>query len=519
MADQLLDGQLPVRAAYTRCASGWLLGCLLLIGCLVPLQLAQAQEPDGLKAAVVLEAVVVDAVAKAERSVVAIARLRKDVKQPKVNQPVGKNKADGAETDSDSDPLHPDFVPHDFGSGVVVDATGLILTNYHVLGDLEKSSYLVWIDRKPYPAKVKAADPWLDLAVLKIEATDLIPIVLGNAAKIKKGQIVLTLGNPYAIARDGQPSAAWGIVSNLSRQAPAPTAAARAVEGRETLHHYGTLIQTDARLELGSSGGALVNLKGEMIGLTTSLAALMGFERAGGYAVPVDDDFKRAVDALKKGKMPEYGFLGVAPAVLSAEERRAGRFGARIGDVVPSTPAAKAGLESGDVVTHVDGEAISDDVELIRRLSGKAAGATVELSLLRPTKEGELPLPLKAPVVLSKKQIEGSRVGFAEFHDPLWRGLRVDYATASPGFRENSRDLDEAGCVGVVEVQRDSLAWKSGLRPGDFISQVGPTHISTPQQFTSAISKIAKEEVALTLTGSPDGPKSRTIPAEAAATP
>src|SRR5207253_7102267 len=133
-----------------------------------------------------------------------------------------------------------------------------------------------WIGRKPYRATVKAADPWFDLALLKVEGAGLKPISFGDGHSVKKGAFVIALGNPYAIARDGKPSASWGIISNLQRQAPPPRTATRASDGRETLHHYGTLIQTDARLELGTSGGALVNLKGEMIGLTTSLAALSG---------------------------------------------------------------------------------------------------------------------------------------------------------------------------------------------------------------------------------------------------
>ena len=146
--------------------------------------------------------------------------------------------------------------------------------------------------------------------------TNLQPITFGDAATLKKGQIVIALGNPYAIARDGQPSASWGIISNLQRQAPSPRDGTRPSDGRETLHHFGTLIQTDARLELGTSGGALVNLKGEMIGLTTSLAALSGYERPGGFAIPVDDDFRRALETLKTGRLPDYGFLGVAPRTL-----------------------------------------------------------------------------------------------------------------------------------------------------------------------------------------------------------
>ena len=271
--------------------------CWLLIPLLgIASNLARSQEPSGLQAAVAIESLLVDAIAKAEKSVVAVARLRRPPADasPAAGFLEGLS-GEGAELFSD--PTRPDYVPHDFGSGVVLDSRGLILTTYHVVGDVPSSRHLVWIGKKPYPATVKAADPWLDLAILKIEATDLTPLALGDTKGLKKGQIALALGNPYAIARDGQPSATWGIISNLARPAP-PTperAGATAGEGRLTLHHYGNLIQTDARLELGSSGGALINLKGELIGVTTSLAALVGYEKSGGFSIPFDDDFKRSL--------------------------------------------------------------------------------------------------------------------------------------------------------------------------------------------------------------------------------
>ena len=116
---------------------------------------------------------------------------------------------------------------------------------------------------------------------------------------------------------------------------------------RSTLDQYGTLIQTDARLDLGTSGGALVNLQGEMIGLTTSLAAMAGYEQPAGFAIPVDDAFRKTVETLEQGRLPAFGFLGVQPDHLPLADRQAGRFGARVLRVVPGTPGEKAGLQTG----------------------------------------------------------------------------------------------------------------------------------------------------------------------------
>jgi serine protease Do len=484
---------------------------LLLIPLLgIASRMATAQEPSGLQAAMAMESLLVEAIARAEKSVVAVARLRKPAADasPAAGFFEGLS-GEGAELFSD--PTRPDFVPHDFGSGIVIDSRGLILTTYHVVGDIPASRHLVWIGKKPYPATVKAADPWLDLAVLKIDATDLTPLPIGDAKGLKKGQIVLALGNPYAIARDGQPSASWGIIANLAR--PAPPTPERAGEGRLTLHHYGNLIQTDARLELGSSGGALLNLKGELIGVTTSLAALVGYEKSGGFAIPVDDDFKRSLETLKSGRVPDYGFLGVAPTFLTAEERRQGKSGARLLDVVPATPAARSGLQPGDVITHVEGESIADELHLIRRLSGLPADTTVSLTLERGGGANRRGRVMTSKVTLSKKRVEGPRPPYSEHVEPSWRGLRVEYATATPQFRDQSQDLDPEGCLGVTEVEKDSAAWKAGFRPGDFISHVGRNRVTTPKQFYQAVAEL-RGSATIRLTGLVNGPETRTIAAE-----
>ena len=151
----------------------------------------------------------------------------------------------------------------------------------------------------------------------------------------------------------------------------------------QSLHQFGTLIQTDARLHLGTSGGALVNLKGEMIGLTTSLAALTGYEQPAGFAIPVDDAFRKTVDTLKQGRVPSYGFLGVQPEHLSVAERQAGKFGAQVSYVVPGTPADQAGLREEDVITHINGEKVYDKNTLFRELSRLPAESKITLTLNR----------------------------------------------------------------------------------------------------------------------------------------
>ena len=306
-----------------------------------------AQEPEGLAAAAAIENALVQTIATAEKSVVAIARVRKEQAGDSVRlefrpDAFGRRLSVAAPPE----PTDPNFVPNEYGTGVVVDRRGLVLTACHVLGNENDNYYITTSERRVYRAWIKAADPRSDLAVLSIDGADvasanLVPIRLGEAAALRKGQIVVTLGNPYAIARDGQSSAGWGIVSNLGRKAP-PLPDETDANGKTTLHHFGGLIQTDAKLHLGTSGGPLLNLRGEMVGLCVSPAALAGYESSAGYAIPADATFRRVLNALKQGREAEYGFLGVLPSNLQSPEIAAGLQGIRA-RIVPGTPACAVG--------------------------------------------------------------------------------------------------------------------------------------------------------------------------------
>ena len=382
----------------------------------------RAQEPpSGADVAAAMEKTLIAAIARSEKSVVAIARVRKE--QPGETfqlefrpDPFGRRPTPL----TPPQPTDPDFIPNEYGTGVIVDRAGLILTAYHVLAE-ESDYYVTTADHKTYKAVIKAGDPRSDLAVLAIDAVDLTPISLGNAAELRKGQIVISLGNPYAIARDGQVSAAWGIVANLARKAPAKPTESDPT-GRPTLHHYGTLIQTDAKLNLGTSGGPLLNLKGEMVGLCVALAATPGYEAAGGYAIPVDPTFRRALDMLKQGREVEYGFLGIQPMNLQPREILAGLHGMRVGQVLPGTPAARYGLKAGDIVTDVDETPIHDADGLVLNVGKLPAAAVTRLAILR----GGSPRTIQ--VTLSKYAVHGKKI--VTVTDPAWRGLRVDYPTA-----------------------------------------------------------------------------------------
>lgn len=448
----------------------------------LPSTVIRAREPSGLEMARAMESVLVDVIAGAEKSVVAIARVDNPRGGENLNRELRPNPLNLPRSPVVvPNPADPDFIPNEFATGVVVDRSGLILTAYHVLG--ESSDYFVtcW-DHRVHRAWIKAADPRSDLAVLAIDRTDLAPIALGDAGKLRKGQIVVSLGNPYAIARDGQVSASWGIVSNLARKTAAiPTPSDPT--GKTTLHHFGTLIQTDAKLNLGTSGGPLLDLNGRMVGLTTALAAIDGYSAAAGYAFPVDDAFRRVLNTLKQGREVEYGFLGIQPFNLSLEESVSGLHGTRVRHIVPGTPAARHGVKSGDLITSVNGKEIFDSDGLVLEVGRLPVEAVVHLSVLRDDRE------LNLNVTLAKFPIRGLKI--VTTPAPDWRGMRIDYPTAVTdelsGGGLDTRFFDTG--VIVTDVQEGTPAWASGIRPGQIVTHVNGRAVRTPKQFHAAVSR------------------------------
>ncbi len=466
---------------------------------------AYGDETTGFQAALAMEEVLVKAIAASERSVVAIARVsRQDNERIDVLSDVF-SRLRPSQTPRPGDP---EFIPNEYATGVVIDA-GLILTANHVLRD-DCDYWVTVAGRKIYKATIRGADPRSDLAVLQVDAPDLVPIKFGDATKLKKGQIVITLGNPYAIARDGEASASWGIVSNLARKYGPwpPERDERPGPARPTLPHYGTLIQTDAKLNLGTSGGALLNLQGEMVGLTVSLAAALGYEQAAGFAIQVDETFHRALKELKQGNEVEYGFLGVS-LPLSSDPRARATVGALVQSALEGTPAGRSLLQSGDVITHVNDQVVREPDELLLHVGKLAPDASVRLTVEREGQVRTVVIPELAKYFVSRKKVITNRA-------PAWRGMRVDYVTASPDlqFLADQRSIDPQGSVLIIEVDENSPAWNEGLRPSMMISHVGNKRVATPKEFREAIAD-KTGPVQLRLSPAPDDRPVRTIPPDA----
>ncbi len=385
-----------------------------------------------------------------------------------------------------ADPAH---VPEAFGSGVVLDAKGLILTNYHVVRDATKV-FVRLPEHKGGYADIYAADPRSDLAVLRLidGKQTLRPLPFGAGDKVQRGQFVVALANPFAAGFfDGKPSASFGIIANVRRRAPSPP---REQDRVKTLHHYGTLLQTDVRLNVGCSGGALLDLNGRLIGLTSALAGLNGGETPGGFAVPIDAGMKGIIDVLRRGEEVEYGFLGVGFDPAGRGE------GVVLGSVAEGSPAALKGLKAKHVILRIKDRtrdvAVHDGDELFLALGTQLAGSTITLLVRKGDKLETV------EVKLAKFYVPGKKIATEPGQRPFVRGLRVDYTSVLVQQPELKIQSVPRGVL-VSDVQPNSAAARKDLKPGIVITHVGDKAVDSPQQFYDA-ALAAKGPLPVTLT-------------------
>lgn len=390
------------------------------------------------------------------------------------------------------DLANPDNVPESYGSGVVIDSSGLVLTNAHVVAGATRVYVRVPGGGGSY-ADLHALDPRSDLAVLRLlnPPEDLKALKPGDGGKLRKGQFVIALANPFAAgSREGNPSASFGIVSNLRRRTPGYSSEVE--RNRLTLQQFGLLIETDARLNLGCSGGALVNLKGEWIGLTSARAALAGVETPGGFAIPIDEGVRRIIDVLRRGDEVEYGFLGIK---FNTEIKD----GVRVSEVIEKSPASLAGLKSGDYILSVDGVPIRHQDDVFVAVGARLAGSTVVVE--RSQQAGGQRDKVK--VTLAKFYVP--KPSLASRRSPAPAGLRVDDAAIAvqrPGFHARTGVPD--GVI-IREVVPGSPADRAKLQTDRIITHVNGKAVNAPAEFHTAM-KAARGDIELQLSHPEGGP-------------
>ncbi len=345
------------------------------------------------------------------------------------------------------------------GSGFIIDAAGFVVTNNHVVGQAE-SVRVELADGRELPAKVVGTDPRTDLALLKIEAGGNLPTVaFGDSDRLRVGQWVLAMGNPFGLGG----TATAGIVSARGRQIGAGP--------------YDDFIQTDASINPGNSGGPLFNAAGEVVGVNAAIFSPSGGNIGIGFAVP-SSLAKSVVEQLKDSGRVERGWLGVVMQPVDAALAEALQLpdskGALIGAVEPDGPAAKAGLQPGDVVVGFNDHVIELPRDLAEAVGSLKPGASATATMLRDGQRREQQVTLGDMPDSQEAAVSGGG-GPADAEPATGLGLAL-----AP------RSRDGSGAV-VAQIQPGSVAATQGLQPGDVILRAGDRAVSRPGDVAEAI--------------------------------
>jgi serine protease Do len=376
-------------------------------------------------------------------------------------------------------------VEHGLGSGVIISPDGYIVTNNHVV-DGATNIRVTMTDKRILSAKLIGRDKLTDLAVIKVDASDLPSIPLGDSTKLRPGQTVLAFGNPlgfrFTVTR--------GIISALNR--PNPNSDRRAP---------GEFIQTDAAINPGNSGGPLVDAHGEVVGINTFLISETGGFSGMGFAIPTQI-VKPTVDALIKNGKIEHGFMGIGISDVTPDEAKffdvKDASGAVVSQVEPDSPAAKAGLRVGDVITGLNGKTVNDAGELQVAVGQKQPGTKIDLTVMRDGKNMQVPVTLEAMGARDKSTETSS----AENGKPRW-GLGL--ADVSPEIRQQVNAPSDVNGAVIERVVPGSSADNAGLQQGDIITEVNRHPVHSAADVQRELANVSKGQDALLLVWSPNG--------------
>jgi Do/DeqQ family serine protease len=344
------------------------------------------------------------------------------------------------------------------GSGVIVDAKrGLVLTNNHVIANAVEITVTLR-DGRQLKAEVVGTDPETDVAVIKVPAENLIEIKPADSDNLRVGDFVVAIGNPFGLGQ----TVTSGIVSALGRSG-------LGIEG------YEDFIQTDASINPGNSGGALVNLRGELIGINTAIFSQSGGNIGIGFAIPINLALQITEQLMENGSV-DRGFIGIQAQDLNPDLAEAfgvkDNRGAIINSVMPDSPAEKAGLKPGDVITSVNNKAIKSASDVRLHIGLLPVGEKVVFEVLREGKRKRLTAKIAAKTKAAENpaavnpRLEGVSIGEIDENSPYYGRLK--------------------GVV-VADIDRASHAWSSGMRKGDIITSVNRIAIGSMSEFLKSV--------------------------------
>lgn len=342
------------------------------------------------------------------------------------------------------------------GSGVIIDAEkGYVVTNNHVVENADEITVKL-TDGREFKAKKLGSDEQSDIALLKIDPDNLHAIKIANSDKLRVGDFVVAIGNPFGLSQ----TVTSGIVSAMGRSGL-------------NIGGYEDFIQTDAAINRGNSGGALVNLHGELVGINTAIFGPNGGNVGIGFAIP-SSMMKNLVDQIAEFGEVRRGLLGILGSDVDAGLAEAMssqiNIGAFVSEVQPDSAADKAGIEAGDIITAVNGRDLHSFQELRAKIASMGAGAEVQLTVMR---KGET---MKVDVVLddaTQQQVTASQI------HPALEGATL----------ANGEDKGGNAGVEVTDIERNSPAARIGLQPDDVIIGVNRNRVTTVSEFRNALTE------------------------------
>ena len=392
-------------------------------------------------------------------------------------------------------PQHPQ-IEHGIGSGVIISPDGYIATNAHVV-DGATEVRVTLHDRRVLKAKVIGVDKLTDLAVVKVDATDLPSVSWGDSAKLVPGQTVLAFGSPFGLSG----TLTRGIVSAVDRENPY----------RDDARKPGGYIQTDAAINPGNSGGPLVNAHGELVGINTFIISNSGSFAGAGFAIPSQMVRATTTSLIKYGKV-EHGYLGITMNDVTPENSHFFNLkdasGAIVAQVSPSSPASNAGLKSGDVIRELNGQKIENGSALQVAVSEDTPGTQIKLGILRDGTPQTIEITVGS--FDGKKALIASNDS-SDPASPKSGKLGLAVSNLDEQAREQLQIPEQVHGAIVQTVRQGSAAEDAGLQPGDVIVEVNRKATSSADQFVNQVKANAAGKDVLVLVWSKGNASYRTI--------
>ncbi|MCO6459016.1 MAG: DegQ family serine endoprotease [Pirellulaceae bacterium] len=351
------------------------------------------------------------------------------------------------------------------GSGFIISPDGYILTNAHVVGGADRVQVTL-ADGREFDARIVGTDSRSDVAVVKVDATGLPVLPLGNSDNLEAGEWVLAVGSPFGLPG----TVTSGIVSATGRN-------------RVGINEYEDFIQTDAAINPGNSGGPLVNLRGEAVGINTAIFSRSGGYMGIGFAIPINMARQICDQLISHGSVTR-GYLGVMIQELSADLAKSfgveSTEGVLIGDVTADSPAAQAGLESGDVVVRFDGKVVKDLTEFRNLVAQTSPDSQVKLEVVRDGK------PFTLTATVGTLPAKDDQDGVSPDNGTL-ESLGLEVRTLNAELRERlGLDADTTGLV-ITQVTPGSKAMRAGLTPGTLVLSVNRQPVQSVEEFRRAV--------------------------------